>query len=133
MDELGNKLIEQAGPVGAALGVVILTAGAVLARAKGWFGLSSQPAPKQTKPEANGDVMSELRSINARLGSFDARIKEVEHDLASRPTRQDVHRIEMSMVRMDERMAALSKTVETTGIGVTRIENILLAISGKGT
>ena len=53
MDELGSKLIEQAGPVGAALGVAILAAGAVIARAKGWLGFSQ--SPKGTEPEAGTD------------------------------------------------------------------------------
>jgi hypothetical protein len=131
MDELGNKLIEQAGPVGAALGVVILAAGAVVARAKGWLGLGSPPKVNEPKPEAGGDVMTELRSINARLGKFDERINELEHDLASRPTRQDMHRLEMSLARMDERMSAMTSTVKATGEGVLRIENYLLDLSRK--
>jgi hypothetical protein len=131
MDELGNKLIEQAGPVGAALGVVILAAGAVIARAKGWLGLGSPAKSDAPKGEASGDVMTELRSINARLGKFDERINELEHDLASRPTRQDMHRLEMSLARMDERMSALTSNVKATGEGVLRIENYLLDLSRK--
>jgi uncharacterized protein YlxW (UPF0749 family) len=131
MDELGNKLIEQAGPVGAALGVVILAAGAVVARAKGWLGLGSPPKANAHTSEASGDVMTELRSINARLGKFDERINELEHDLASRPTRQDMHRLEMSLARMDERMSALTSNVKATGEGVLRIENYLLDLSRK--
>jgi len=131
MDELGNKLIEQAGPVGAALGVAILAAGAVVARAKGWLGFSAQVKSDVPKADTNDDVMSELRAINGRLGKFDERITELEHDLASRPTREDIHRIEMSMVRLDERMTALTGNVKATGAGVSRIENFLLELSRK--
>ena len=130
MDELGNKLIEQAGPVGAALGVAILAAGAVLARAKGWLGLGSPP--KNGDPAPHGEVMAELSSINGRLSKVDARVKEIEQDLASRPTREDMHRIELSMARMDEQISALNSNVKATGAGVARIENFLLSLSGKG-
>ena len=132
MDELGNKLIEQAGPVGAALGVAILAAGAVIAKAKGWLGFSQ--SPKGSEPEAGTDdeVMTELRSINERLGKFDGRISEIEHDLASRPTRDDMKSLEISLARMDERMTALNSNVKATGAGVSRIENFLISLSGKG-
>lgn len=132
MDELGNKLIEQAGPVGAALGVAILAAGAVVAKAKGWLGFSQPAKGDEPKPESDGEVMTELRSINARLGRFDERISELEHDLASRPTREDMKGLEISLARMDERMTALNSNVKSTGEGVLRIENFLLSLSGKG-
>ncbi|WP_417423583.1 hypothetical protein [Hoeflea sp.] len=132
MDELGNKLIEQAGPVGAALGVAILAAGAVLAKAKGWLGFGTPPKGNEPKAGTDGDVMTELRAINARLGTFDERIKEVEHDLQSRPTRQDMHKLETGFARMDERMIALNGTTNATGAAVSRIENFLISLSGKG-
>lgn len=138
MDELGNKLIEQAGPLGAALGVAILAAGAVIAKAKGWLGFSS--AQRESRPEdkeakvANDDsnVMTELRAINARLGKFDERINDIEHDLASRPTRDDMKSLEISFARMDERMTAINSNVKATGEGVMRIENYLLDLTRKG-
>ena len=132
MDELGNKLIEQAGPLGAALGVAILAAGAVIAKAKGWLGSSPQTKESEQSPEASGEVMTELRSINERLGSFDKRIGDIEHDLVSRPTRQDMHKLETGFARMDERMIALNGTTNATGAAVSRIENFLISLSGKG-
>lgn len=132
MDELGNKLIEQAGPVGAALGVAILAAGAVLAKAKGWLGFSSSQKESRPEDSDDGDVMTELRAINARLGKFDERINDIEHDLASRPTRDDMKSLEISFARMDERMTAINSNVKATGEGVMRIENYLLDLTRKG-
>lgn len=135
MDELGNKLIEQAGPLGAALGVAILAAGAVIAKAKGWLGFSSphgENRPEDKDAKDDSDVMTELRAINARLGKFDERINDIEHDLASRPTRDDMKSLEISFARMDERMTAINSNVKATGEGVMRIENYLLDLTRKG-
>lgn len=132
MDEWQTKLIEQAGPLGAALGVVVLAAGAVVARTKGWIGLGTQPKDKDQKSEANGEIMTELRLINTRLGKFDERLGKVEQDLSTRPTHKDMHQLEVSLARMDERMGGLDRTTTATNASVIRIEEFLYQIaSGK--
>lgn len=135
MDEWGNRLIEQAGPLGAALGVVILAAGAVLAKVKGWFGKSassSNSAPQtETKSDANDEVMTALRAINQKLGSFDQRIHDVELDLQSRPTSADIHRVELAIAIMRTSVEHVGQKIDATGAAVTRIEDFLLSLSKR--
>lgn len=137
MDEWANRLIEQAGPVGAALGVVVLAAGAAIAWARGMFSkltsggkLDAAPAGK---PDSNGEVMTSLRSIEHQLDTFDRRIGRIEHDLESRPTSAQMHKLELALTRMDGRIDGLDRTANATNASVNRMEDFLYKIGGGKT
>lgn len=133
MEEWGNRLIEQAGPVGAAFGVVVIAAGAAMAWAKGLFGKlasGSKPAPESgTKPDGNDEVMAALRQINQQLSSFDRRIDVLERDISARPTSRDIHELEKAIAVMVNTVDHVGAKIGATGEAVTRIEDFLLSLS----
>jgi hypothetical protein len=122
MDDLIPSLIEMAGPVGATAAVLLLAFAAII-RWKGWKGFG------------DGDRMisaARVEQIDSKLGTIDKRLKEVEVDLASRPTREDLYRVELTIGRMDERQKGMETTAKATGAAVTRIEDFMLSLSKKG-
>ncbi|MBV6648083.1 hypothetical protein ABWH89_11120 [Hoeflea alexandrii] len=122
MDDLIPSLIEMAGPVGATAAILLLAFAAII-RWKGWKGFG------------DGDRMisaARVEQIDTKLGTIDRRLKEVEVDLASRPTREDLYRVELTISRMDERQKGMEATAKATGAAVTRIEDFMLSLSKKG-
>ena len=122
MDDLIPSLIEMAGPVGATAAILLLAFAAII-RWKGWKGFG------------DGDRMisaARVEQIDTKLGTIDRRLKEVEVDLASRPTREDLYRVELTISRMDERQKGMEATAKATGAAVTRMEDFMLSLSKKG-
>jgi len=117
MDNLIPSLIEMAGPVGATAAILLLAFAAII-RWKGWKGFG------------DGDRMissSRVDQIDSKLGTIDKRLKEVEVDLASRPTREDLYRVELMIGRMDERQKSMEAMAKAIGSAVTRIEDFMLS------
>ena len=134
MNEWANRLIEQAGPVGAALGVVIIAAVSAMAWAKGMFGKLTSASKPEPQPAANtdgnGEVMAALHAIEHQLDTFDRRIGKIENDLASRPTSEQMHKLELALTRMDGRIDGLDRTANATNASVNRMEEFLYNIAG---
>jgi hypothetical protein len=133
MDEWATRLIEQAGPVGAAFGVVIIAAGGAIAWAKGLFGKLSSGSKSEPvsngKPDGNDEVVAALREINQQLSSFDRRIDALERDISSRPSDRDFHELEKAIAVMANTIEHFGGKIAATGEAVTRIEDFLLSLS----
>lgn len=118
-------LLNKGGPLGILLVfLVVFVALGLWVRKQGF--LSVEDAARN----ADNDNLS---SINTKLGSVDRRLTEVEHDLQNRPTRDELHRLEISVTQLDGRMSSIEKTTTATNHAVNRIEEHLLrgTTSGK--
>ncbi|KPU84428.1 hypothetical protein JI58_03920 [Marinosulfonomonas sp. PRT-SC04] len=101
--------------------VVVLLAGFVL-RQKGWL------TGDKSKVVSN----SQLSELNSRVGAIDTRLGEAENDIRHLPTREEFHKMEVSLARYDERMKNLAKTTTATNRAVGRIEDFMIDVSKKG-
>lgn len=113
--------ILESGPVGALVVVAVLLAGFVL-RQKGWL----------TGDKSKVVSSSQLSELNSRVGAIDTRLGEVENDIRHLPTRDEFHKMEVSLARYDERMKNLAKTTTATNRAVGRIEDFMIDVSKKG-
>jgi hypothetical protein len=116
MDFLPEYLVENAGPLGGVLAALLLLVGA-LVRSKGWaiFG-----PPKSATTE---------EKIDQKVGSILRRVDRIEADLEQRPTRAELHQVQNSITRLDERVSGVMRTTEKTNLTVTRIEDFLLSLA----
>lgn len=74
-------------------------------------------------------MKDDLSSINTKLGGIDRRLGEVENDLKYRPTRREVHDLELSMTRLETEVISIKETTEKTNRGVNRIEEFMMTAS----
>lgn len=137
MDELGNSLSWQdvalegvriAGPVG-----VVIVALAALAyfvmRRQGWAAFGDKDRMVST---ARLDAIDgHLGKIDGQLAAVQTRLSHVEGDLEDRPTRTDLHQLQVSMARQDERIIAIERTTTATNASVGRIEAFLLDMAKR--
>lgn len=89
----------------------------ILARQKGWIAIGDK-----TKV-VEGD---RLNSIDKKLGGIDRRLGDVENDLRHRPTRQEVHDLELSVTRLETKVVSIKETTEKTNRAVNRIEEFMM-------
>lgn len=77
---------------------------------------------------------TQLDAINTNLGEIEKRLGNVEHDVTSRATRDEVHRLELSFTRMEGRFDSVSSTTQATANAVSRIEQFMYdaALRAKG-
>jgi hypothetical protein len=105
-----------------------------VAWAKGLFGKlvsGSKPEPDaNARADANDEVMAALRAIDGRLTLFDQRVGKMEHDLSTRPTGEQMHKMELQLTRMDGRIDGLDRTANATNASVNRMEEFLYNIAG---
>ena len=121
MDKLIVSLIEQGGPVGVVVAVVVLLVivGAFL-RQKGIIAFGDQT--KVVRRDELGAINHKLKNVDQSLRGLDRRVQHVETDLQSRPTVKQVHDLEKSFVRMEGKFEAVETDIRATRAAVTRIE-----------
>lgn len=117
MDQLLTSLLNSGGPTGifAAVIIVMVVIGVYL-RQKGFVAIGDK-----TKV-VNKDA---LASIDNKLGKIDQRLSDVEHDLKGRPTRAEVHDLDISVAKMDERLKSIDRGVHATNEAVTSINDFM--------
>ena len=69
-----------------------------------------------------GKVGDAVDQTQGAVRALDDRVKDVEHDLSSRPTRQEMHELEKSNVRSEEQLKALTIEIKATRETVARID-----------
>jgi hypothetical protein len=116
------------GVVGAILAVVAIV-GTVL----GGIVFKNKAVVSVTDKEKLVDS-KQLDLINSNLGEIEKRLGNVEHDVTSRATREEVHRLELSFTRMEGRFDGVSATTQATANAVSRIEQFMYdaALRAKG-
>lgn len=121
MEEILLGLLAKGGPLGTLIAMLIsVLAIGVLARQKGWLSIGDK-----TRVVDHDD----LSSINSKLGGIDKRLTDVEHDLKNRPTREEVHNLDISVTKLDGRMDGIERVTNATNHAVNRIEEHLLRAS----
>lgn len=114
-------LIKDGGPMGIFVAIAVAVFGLYL-RATASSGKAK--GPPRTAPE-------ELSRIADKVSNIDSRLAEVEHDLENRPTRDEMHQLQLTMTRMGGKIDLLQSITTGTGAAVTRIEDHLLAIDTR--
>lgn len=116
MDQLLSTLLKSGGPLGIfAAVIIVMVVVSVYLRQKG-FGVGSKD-----KIFAH----EQLSSIDSKLGKIDRRLSDVEFDLRNRPTRSEVHDLEISVAQMDERLKSIDRGVQATSEAVTSINTFM--------
>lgn len=120
-DRLLMLLLENGGAIGMAVVIVVVLGGFFL-KFKGWSGFGDRE--KLVSKD-------ELGRISSKLSTIDGRVSDIEHDLRARPSRSELHGLEISMTKLGGRIATVEMTTKATAAGVTRIEDFLLAIDER--
>lgn len=121
MEEYLIPILEQGGPIGALVVAFTLVLG-FLMRQKGWLF-------SDTGKVVSNTALAEIRS---HVGDIDKRLGVVEHDIEQLPTRAELHELQISYVRLSERLAAMDHTVTATNRAVARIEDFMIEVSKGG-
>jgi cob(I)alamin adenosyltransferase len=116
MDQLVASLLK-AGPIGvfAAVVIVMVVVGVYL-RQKGIGSNNGDP---------HSSTDEQLSTIKDQLGSIGSRLSEVENDLKNRPTKNEVHKLELVVVKMNEQLLNIDKNVTATNEAVTSINDFM--------
>jgi hypothetical protein len=105
------------------LGIILsmIALGTVLS---GWFtagGKKAMTALDAYKIEVN----TAFSKAGSDYVALDRRVQKLEDALPHMPTREDFHEIQLSLTRVEERMASMAKEYNTQAAVVGRIENYL--------
>lgn len=119
MEKYLLPLLEKGDLAGLIAVVAVLVIGFLL-RQKNWF---SEP----DKVVSN----SAITGLSAKVGDLDRRLAVVEHDIEQLPTRGELHEMQISMVRLTEKLAALEHTSTSTNRAVARIEDFMIEASKR--
>ncbi|WP_224825609.1 DUF2730 family protein [Cognatishimia sp. MH4019] len=111
-------ILEEGGPIGAAVVVAVLVVGFVL-RQKGW--LSSD----RTKIVPS----SQLSELSSQVTDLDKRLGRLEQDVEGLPTREEIHELQLMQERQSGEIQVLRTTTEATKAGVLRVEDFLINLS----
>ena len=82
------------------------------------------------KPPIVGAV-AKIEAVSKRMDGLDKRLARVESDIEHLPTRDELHALELNIVRLGERTVAIERTTESTGRAVGRIEDFMISMKGK--
>lgn len=118
MESILTALLNKGGPLGlmVAFIFIVMTVGVYL-RQKGIVSIGDK-----TKVVAK----DRLASIDTRLGGIERRVTSVESDLKNRPTRREVHDLDIAVTKLDGRLQGLEKVTNSTNHSVLRIEEHML-------
>lgn len=118
MDQLLTQLLNTGGPLGIIAAVMIITTVVGLwVRQKGILSVGE-----------NSKLVSKdrLSSIDNQLGAIDSRLTSVESDLRNRPTREEIHALEIAVTKIDGRIDGVVSVTNATNHAVNRIEEYML-------
>lgn len=139
MDALWKYLFDNTPALGAAVAAIAIILGFVvfpfLIKALGLvIGDKSKLVGKEEiKPMAGGvdDIKDQLTGVEERLAAlesgFERRLAELAHEVKNRPTREEIHRLELSFTRMEGRFESLDNTSRANSASLTRIEDQMYA------
>ena len=121
MEQTLQQLAENAGPIGAVVAAVALGLATII-KAMGWtaFGDKSKIVATQ-----------KLQKIDGALQSIDRRVGSIETDLQGRPTRKEMHDLELAFTRMQGRFEAVEQNTRATNAAVARIEDHMIRVSER--
>lgn len=71
------------------------------------------------------DVDNRLNAGSKRMDALELRIQATEQTLASTPGKDDMHKLELTLVKMEGSMAAQNATLEAMAESLKRTEGIL--------
>ena len=116
MDQLVASLLKS-GPTGVFAAVII-----VMVVVGVWF-YQKGIGTKKDDPSSTAD--EQLSNIKNELGNIGSRLSEVEHDLKNRATRNEVHKLEIEVVKMNEQLLNIDRNVTATNEAVTSINDFM--------
>ena len=116
------RILQEGGPIGALVVIVVLVTGFVL-RQKGLLWFAQGPASRA----------QQLSGLHARVGEIDTRLVSLEHDVRALPGHEEIHALQLAHERLAGRLAVLETTAQATKAGVLRVEDFLINLSREHT
>ena len=114
MESILLSLLEKGGPLGFMIAFIVIMFGVgAFLRQKGLLPASGKTATVD---------LDRLSSIDTKLGVVDRRLTDVEHDLRNRPTRRELHELDIAITKLDGRIDGIEKITTATNHMVWRIE-----------
>ena len=123
------KMVWEFAPaLGAAVAVIVILLGVI----GKMFGFTAIGDKSKLVDDTKIDKLNNgMEAIGARLETIERRITTVEHDVEARPTRQEIHALDLSMAKLDGRMGVFEAEIKAVRATVNRIDDFLLAISER--
>ncbi len=118
MEKYLLPILEEGGPVGAFVVILVLVTGFIL-RQKGWL----------TQDKSKVVSNSQLSDLSSTVAAIDKRLATVEHDVEALPTREEIHELQLAHERLAGRLLVLEHTTQATKAGVLRVEDFLINLS----
>jgi hypothetical protein len=118
MEKYLLPILEEGGPIGALVVILVLVTGFIL-RQKGWL----------TQDKSKVVSNSQLSELSSTVAAIDKRLATVEHDVEALPTREEIHELQLAHERLAGRLLVLENTTQATKAGVLRVEDFLINLS----
>lgn len=77
------------------------------------------------------DVKDIKETLGDQISRVERRVTAVERDVQDRPTKTEIHNLQLALARMEGRFDLTESAVRATGASVTRMEDFLLRISER--
>ncbi|MBZ9678911.1 DUF2730 family protein [Mesorhizobium sp. ES1-1] len=69
--------------------------------------------------------------LNASLSAIEKRLATVENDITNRPTREEMHRLELSFTRLEGEVRSQGMTIQSTAAAIGRIEDYMYTAAAQ--
>jgi hypothetical protein len=99
----------------------------LLFKKMGWTGFGDKS--KMVSSTRLDAIDRRLGGIEGHIQGVEQRLTSVERDLEDRPTRNEMHEIQKTLVRIEERDKGRDERIKAMGAGVSRIEGFLLDLA----
>lgn len=129
LEALITMLVEKGGVPGAIL-LTLLGFGLsvfLIFKRMGWTGFGDKS--KMVSSRRLDVIDDRLGGIEGHIQGVEQRLTRVERDLEDRPTRHELHEIQKTLVRIEERDKGRDDRMKAIGAGVSRVEDFLLNIA----
>lgn len=110
-------LVSRGGPVGLILAILILVVGYFI-RGKVFSMFGGQTSDERESHPEN--------EFNQKLDSIESKVKEIEHEMQSRPNRNDYHNLQLSVTKINGRIDRQVDALNRIEGSVIRMEDFLL-------
>lgn len=81
--------------------------------------------------DAKGELAASMNSVAAAVGKVDGRVAKLEHDFQHLPTKEQVHKLEVTTTEMKGDVKAMNETVKGVAGTASRLESYLLNVERR--
>lgn len=84
---------------------------------------------RREEPNDTADEVAQMgKDVTAQIQRIDQRLSRVENDIEHLPTREEVHKMDVALAKMQSEMSGIDRVTKSSSFAIQRIENYILGV-----